>query len=173
MLNNDKQEKLVDVLISKIEELNEEILIIIGQRIKSIGRMSQSQIHQINQMLIYGEDIQKIINKISEITKLNVQDIYKIFEKEAQINQDFAKQFYKAKGIEFIPYRQNKALKKQIKAMATITARQYTNLSRTKAIGYTVKDINGNIVFKDISTVYKDTIDKAIISITQGKTTYL
>ena len=45
-------------------------------------------------------------------------------------------------------------------------------MSRTSAIGYTVKDLKGNLVFKDISSTYKDIIDKAILNVGQGKTTY-
>lgn len=172
MLNNEQEEKLVQMLIDRIEALNEDILTIIGTRIKEIGNMTPTQIHQIQQMLMYNEDINKIVQKLAEVTNMNVNDIYSLFEYSAKTNQDFAKQFYKARGIEYIPYSQNKALKEQIKAIAKITMKEYANISRTSAIGYTVKDLKGNIVFKDISSIYKDTIDKAILNINQGKTTY-
>lgn len=172
MLNNEQEEKLVQVLIDRIEALNEDILTIIGTRIKEIGNISSTQIHQVRQMLIYGTDIDTIIRKLSEITNMNVNDIYNLFEYSAKTNQDFAKQFYQAKEISYIPYIQNKVLREQIKAIANITAKKYTNLSNTTAIGYTIRDKNGNIVFKNISNTYKDMIDKSILSINQGKSTY-
>lgn len=172
MLNNEQEEKLVQMLIDRIEALNEDILTIIGTRIKEIGNMTPTQIHQIKQMLMYNTDIDRIVQKLAEVTNMNVNDIYSLFEYSAKTNQDFAKQFYKARGIEYIPYSQNKALKEQIKAISKITMKEYANISRTSAIGYTVKDLKGNIVFKDISNIYKDTIDKAILNINQGKTTY-
>lgn len=172
MLNNEQEEKLVQILIDRIEALNEDILTIIGTRIKEIGNMTPTQVHQIQQMLMYDTDIETIVQKLAEVTNMNVNDIYNLFEYSAKTNQDFAKQFYQAKGITYISYMQNKVLREQIKAIAKITAKEYANISRTSAIGYTVKDLKGNLVFKDVSSAYKDIIDKAILNVGQGKTTY-
>lgn len=172
MLNNEQEEKLVQILIDRINALNEDILTIIGNRIKQIGELTPTQVHQIKQMLMYDTDIDTIVQKLAEVTNMNVNDIYNMFEYSAKTNQDFAKQFYKARKISYIPYVQNKALKEQIRAIAKITAKEYTNISRTSAIGYTIKDLKGNLVFKDISSAYKDIIDKAILNVGQGKTTY-
>ena len=172
MLNNEQEEKLVQILIDRINALNEDILTIIGNRIKQIGELTPTQVHQIQQMLMYDTDIDTIVQKLAEVTNMNVNDIYNMFEYSVKTNQDFARQFYKARGISYIPYTQNKALKEQIRAIAKITAKEYVNISRTSAIGYTVKDLKGNLVFKDISTAYKDIIDKAILNVGQGKTTY-
>lgn len=172
MLNNDRQEILVERLINRIEKLNEDILTTIGTRIKEIRRLTPSQAHQIKQMLVYGEDIEKIVQQISKITNMNIVDIYNIFNEEAKINQGFAKTYYEASGIQFVPYLQNKALKQQVEAIASLTAKSYMNVSNTTAIGYTIRDMQGNIIFKDISNVYRETIDSALFNITQGKTTY-
>ena len=172
MLNSNQEEQLVQLLIDRINALNEDILEIIGNRIKEIGEMTPTQVHQINQMLMYNTDIDRIIQKLAEVSGMNVNDIYSLFEYSAKTNQDFARQFYRARGISYIPYAQNKVLKDQVRAIAEITAREYANISRTSAIGYTIKDLDGNIIFKDISSVYKDTIDKAILNVSQGKTTY-
>ena len=172
MLNSNQEEQLVQLLIDRINALNEDILTIIGNRIKEIGEMTPTQVHQINQMLMYNTDIKEIIEKLAEVSGMNVNDIYSLFEYSAKTNQDFARQFYRARGISYIPYAQNKVLKDQVRAIAEITAREYANISRTSAIGYTIKDLQGNVTFKDISSVYKDTIDKAILNVSQGKTTY-
>lgn len=172
MLNSNQEEQLVQLLIDRINALNEDILEIIGNRIKEIGEMTPTQVHQINQMLMYNTDIDRIIQKLAEVSGMNVNDIYSLFEYSAKTNQDFARQFYRARGISYIPYAQNKVLKDQVRAIAEITAREYANISRTSAIGYTIKDLQGNVTFKDISSVYKDTIDKAILNVGQGKTTY-
>lgn len=172
MLNSNQEEQLVQLLIDRINALNEDILEIIGNRIKEIGEMTPTQVHQINQMLMYNTDIKEIVEKLAEVSGMNVNDIYSLFEYSAKTNQDFARQFYRARGISYIPYAQNKVLKDQVRAIAEITAREYANISRTSAIGYTIKDLDGNITFKDISSVYKDIIDKAILNVSQGKTTY-
>ena len=172
MLNNNQEEQLVQLLIDRINALNEDILEIIGNRIEEIGEMTPTQVHQINQMLMYNTDIKEIVEKLAEVSGMNVNDIYSLFEYSAKTNQDFARQFYRARGISYIPYAQNKVLKDQVRAIAEITAREYANISRTSAIGYTIKDLKGNLVFKDISSTYKNIIDKAILNAGQGKTTY-
>ena len=52
MLNSNQEEQLVQLLIDRINALNEDILEIIGNRIKEIGEMTPTQVHQINQMLM-------------------------------------------------------------------------------------------------------------------------
>lgn len=172
MLSEDTQEKLASILTDRIQKINEKILVKIGENIKKIGSLTTSQAYQIQQILKYGGDLQQIINELSKITKLNVDDIYKIFEAEAKRNQAWVKQFYDYKGIYFVPYERNIRLQRQVKALANLTAETYLNISNTRAIGYTIKDLQGNVVFKDISSVYRDTIDKAILSVSQGKSTY-
>lgn len=172
MLNNDRQEILVQRLLNRIQDLNEEILVRIGRRIKQIGRLTPSQAHQINQILMYGEDIDEIVQLLSNITRLNTVDIYNIMNEEAKINQGFAKMYYQARDIQFIPYSLNRALQKQVNAIAKLTLDKYKNISNTSAIGYTVRDLQGRLQFKDVSTVYRETIDNALINIVQGKETY-
>ena len=120
MLNNEQEEKLVQILIDRINALNEDILTTIGNRIKQIGELTPTQVHQIQQMLMYDTDIETIVKKLEELTNMKLNDIYNMFEYSAKTNQDFAKQFYKARGISYIPYAQNKALKEQIKAIEEI-----------------------------------------------------
>ena len=88
MLNNDRQEILVERLINRIEKLNEDILTTIGTRIKEIRKLTPSQAHQIKQMLVYGEDIEKIVQQISRITNMNIVDIYNIFNEVFNIIKD-------------------------------------------------------------------------------------
>lgn len=170
MISNETQEKLVERLINRIEELNETIITTIGKQLKYIGTLTPTQAFQIQQALKYGESLDKIVKMIARITQLNVQDIYDIFTEEAKINQDFAKQFYLARGKDFIPYAENTLLQNQIKAISKITASEYVNLSRTMA--FASLDASGNIVYNDLATTYQNLIDKAVISLTQGKETY-
>ena len=107
MLSEDTQEKLASILTDRIQKINEKILVKIGENIKKIGSLTTSQAYQIQQILKYGGDLQEIINELAKVTKLNVNDIYKILEEEAKRNQAWAKQFYDYKGIDFIPYEQN------------------------------------------------------------------
>lgn len=160
---------LVDRLVERIESTNTYILEQIGKSINKIGTLSPSKANQLINILKYGGNFDKIVNKLAKITQLNVNEIYEIFEEVAKNDYRFAKQFYDYKGVKYIPYEENIALKRQIEALATITAGQYTNISNTLAFART---INGRTVYTDLSRTYQEVIDRGILSIAQGKETF-
>jgi hypothetical protein len=162
-------DKLVERLVDRIEEGNSYVLQKIGESINKIGTLSPSKAQQLGQILKYGGNYDKIVKKLSQITNLNVKEIYNIFEEVAKSDYAFAKQFYDYKGVKYIPYEENIALQNQVKALARITANQYVNLSNTLAF---TKRVNGRVVYTDLARTYQDTIDKAILSVAQGKSTF-
>lgn len=170
MLSDETLEKVIEIIVRRIEEGNTYTLQQIGKSLNKIGTLTPSKAHDITQVLQYGGDYDKIVKKLSQITSKNVKDIKKIFNEVAKKDLNFAKQFYEYKNKSFIPYEQNIALKKQVEALSNIMINDY--LTKTKSIGFSVRDLNGNLIFKDLKSTYKDTIDKAIISISQGKTTF-
>lgn len=172
MLSEEIIDKLVERLVNRIEQGNAYVLEKIGKSIKAIKDISPSQIHQLNQMLKYGGDYEKIAKKLAEIANMNVADIYTIFEEVAKRDYAFAEQFYKYRGVNYIPYEKNIDLQMQVRALAQATANEYVNFSKTSVIGFTTTDLQGRVIFKDLSTTYQEAIDTASLSVMQGKTTY-
>lgn len=164
MLSQEVEERLSEHLVNRIEEANSYILKRIGEAIKQISTLTPSQAYQIGQILKYGGTYNEIAKELARVSGKNVQDIYKIFEEVAKNNKQFAKQFYKYRGIDYIPYKKDIALQNMVKSIASITADMYRNISNTSVIGF-VQDGT----FKQLQQVYQDTIDKAILSISQGK----
>ena len=172
MLSQEVEEKLANILVTRIEETNTYILKQIGNAIKQISTLTPSQAYQIAQILKYGGTYNEIAKELARVSGKNVQDIYKIFEEVAKNNKQFAKQFYKYRGIDYIPYKKDIALQNMVKSIADITAKQYLNIARTTGIGFLFKDINGQILFKNIQESYYEIIDRGILAISQGKETY-
>ena len=172
MLSQEVQEALADRLVQRIDEINALILKDIGKNIKLIGTLSPKEAYQLGQMIKYGGSYNDIVKRLQKITGLNVKEIYKIFEEVAKHDKQFAKQFYKYRGLDYIPYSKDIALQRQVNSIAKLTAGTYLNIVNTRAMGYVFEDLNGNKVFKDIESTYKEMIDRAIISITQGKSTF-
>lgn len=162
-------DKLVERLADRIEQGNTYTLQKIGESIKKIGALTPSKAQQLIQILKYGGNYDKIVERLARITELNVRDIYEIFEEVAKSDYAFAKQFYDYKGVKYIPYEQNLALQQQVKALARMTANQYVNFSNTLAF---TKRVNGRVVYTDLARTYQDVIDKAVLSIVQGKSTF-
>lgn len=172
MLSDEVIEKVSERLVERIESLNLYILKKIAKSIKKIGTLTPSEAHKIVYILQFGGDYDKIINKIAEMTELNVKDIRKIFRDVAKENYEFAEKFYKYRNKKYIPFEENEILQRQIDTLATQTVEKYLNISNTRGIGYTITDDKGNLMFKDISRTYQDTVDEAILSVSQGKTTF-
>lgn len=172
MLSEDVMEKLSERLTNRINETNEYILKRIGECVKKIGALPFSKAQQLAQILKYGGDYNKIVKKLAELTGLNVNEIKKIFTEAAKANQAFVKPFYEYRNVGFTPYDENEALKRQVEAIAKITQNQYLNIAKTSGLGYLIKDKDRNIVFRSLDYVYKEVIDRAVLSVAQGKTTF-
>ena len=172
MLSQEVEEQLAERLVNRIEEANTSILKKIGEAIKEIGDINISQAYQLAQILKYGGSYQEIAKELAKVSGKNIQDIYKIFEEVAKNNKQFAKEFYRYRGIDYIPYSKDLALQRQVNSIASLTANTYANIVSTKGIGFMFEDINGQMYFKDIQQAYNEIIDRAVLSIAQGKETY-
>ena len=172
MLSQEVEERLAEHLTARIEEANSYILKRIGEAIKQISTLTPSQAYQLGQILKYGGTYEEIAKELARVSGKNVQDIYKIFEEVAKNNKQFAKQFYRYRGIDYIPYSKDIALQNMVKSIGDITAEAYINISRTRGIGFLFKDVNGQIYFKNIQDSYYEIIDRGILSISQGKETF-
>lgn len=164
MLSQEVEERLAERLVNRIEETNTFILNKIGEAIKKISTLSPSQAYQVSQILKYGGSYEEIAKELAKVSGKNVQDIYKIFEEVAKSNKQFAKEFYKYRGMDFIPYNKDIALQNQVESIARLTAQSYINISNTSMVGL-VQDGQ----FKQLQQAYYDVIDKAVISLSQGK----
>lgn len=172
MLSDEVLDKVIERLTNRIEQGNEYILKKMGESIKKIGTLTETQAQQLIQILKYGGDYRKIVNELVRITNFNVKDIYEIFEEVAKNDLEFSKQFYDYRNINFIPYDENKALKNMVNSIAQITVGEYVNLAQTTAIGYAIRDNFGNLIFKNIKDTYYELIDEAILNVGQGKETF-
>lgn len=169
MLDERIIDKLIERLVVRLEEGNVYVLEQIGKTIKKIGTLNEISARQLENVLKYGGNFDKILAKLADITNLNVNEIYEIFEEVAKSDYAFAKRFYDYRGIKYIPYEENIALQRQVKALARITARDYINISNTLAF---IKQVNGKIVYTDLSRLYQEVVDEAILNIAQGKDTF-
>ena len=172
MLSQEVEEKLANILVTRIEEINTYILKRIGEAIKQISTLTPSQAYQIAQILKYGGTYNEIAKELARVSGKNVQDIYKIFEEVAKNNKQFAKQFYQYRGIDYIPYSKDIALQNQVNSIARLTADTYLNIANTRGIGFLFEGLDGQLSFKNIQQAYYEIIDRGILSISQGKETF-
>lgn len=169
-------ERLIDIvierLIQRVQDTNTYILQDIGKSIKQLRDITPSKRQQLIQILKYGDNYQDIINKISKMANLNIKDVEDIFLEVSKQNYEFAKQFYKARNITPVPFQENQKLINQARAIASVIQNDLYSFTRENVLGYSIRDLNGNIQFYGLRDTYNRVIEEALVNISQGKETF-
>lgn len=169
-------EKMIDLvierLITRIEDTNTYILQDIGKSIKQIRDITPTKRQQLINILKYGDNYQNILNKISKMTNLNIKDVEEIFLQTSKKNYEFAEQFYKARNITPVPFKENTKLIAQATAIARVVQKDLYNFTRENMLGYSIRDLDGNIQFYGLRETYNRVIEESFINIMQGKETF-
>lgn len=171
-MNEKTIELLTERLVNRINKANEFFLIKIGESVKKIRGLTPTQAHQLVQILKYGGNYEEIVNEILRLTNLNIQDIDAIFNEMAKKDNMFAEKFYKYRGIDFVPYNQNKALLRKVNALASITKQEMKNYARATNLGYSIRDLQGNIKFVGLKEVYDRVLDESALNVGTGVDTF-
>ena len=170
MLSDEVIDKVVERLVQRYENANTAILKKIGETIKKIGTLKPSDALRLQSILKYGGSYEKIAQELSKLTGITIKDIYAIFEQVSKENLEFAKEFYKYRNKDFIPYKDNFALQQQVESISRVAVDEF--ISNTSMLGYGMQDANGNIIYRGIRETYNQLIDEAIMSIASGKETF-
>lgn len=172
MKDDKKLELLLERFYNRFNQYNTKVLEKLGEAIKKFDGVSPSTAHKIAQELKYGADIDDLITELSELSGKSIKDIEEAFDIVAEENVAFAEVYAKAKNMEFVDYKDNKQLKRLVKGIAGETNATFKNLSKTRAIGFVLKDEKGKKTFKNLKDTYRDLIDEAVFNVETGVTDY-
>lgn len=172
MLSEEQVDLIVDRLIRRTQKANITFLQAMGENIKKIKALKPSEAEQLIQILKYGTSYDEIVREIAKQTNLNVSEIDEIFKIYAKRDQHFYKQFYKYRNIPFIEYEQNEALKRQTMALSNIVKNEMYNFTRTNVLGYSIKDLQGNVQFMGLRDTYNRVLDEAMLNVSRGIETF-
>ena len=172
MKDDKKLELLLERFYQRYNKYNTKVLEKMGEAIKKFDGVSPSTAHQIAQELKYGTDINDLMAELSRLSGKSIKDIEEAFDIVAEENVAFAEVYAKAKNMEFVDYKDNDQLKRLVKAIAGETNATFKNISNSKAIGFVLKDENGNKIFKNLKQTYNDLIDEAVFNVTTGVSDY-
>lgn len=172
MKDDKKLELLLERFYNRFNQYNTKVLQKMGEAVKKFDGVSPTVAHQIAQELKYGTNISDLTRELSKLSGKSIKDIEKAFDLVAEENVAFAEVYAKAKNMEFVDYKNNDQLKKLVKSIAGETNATFKNISRAKAIGFVLKDENGNKIFKNLKKTYNDLIDEAVFNVTTGTTDY-
>ena len=172
MKDDKKLELLLERFYNRFNQYNTKVLEKMGEAIKKFDGISPTNAHKIAQQLKYGTDIDDLIKELSKLSGKSIKDIEEAFDLVAEENVAFAEVYAKAKNMEFVDYKDNEQLKRLVKGIAGETNATFKNISRSKAVGFVLKDENGNKIFKNLKKTYNDLIDEAVFNVTTGTTDY-
>lgn len=172
MISEKQIDALVDRLISRVDKANTYFLEQIGASIKKIGALTPSKAQQLIQILKYGGNYEEIVDKLSKTLGLNISDIDTIFSEYAKKDYAFYEDFYKFRDVPYLPFDKKLALVNQTSALANMMKNELYDFTRQKVLGYSFRDINGNITFKGLKETYTELMDRAFVLVGQGKETF-
>lgn len=170
MINEELQEKLLNVFDKRFQDYNTKVLEELGNVIKQFKDLTPSQAYKLSQQLKYNTTVKQLLNELSKISGLSVKDLKAILEKVAKENIGFADVYYKARGLETPIYSENKALQRLVSSVYSISGAEFKNIA--KSTGFRLLGDNGEPLLLDIDETYKEIIDRCVVAISQGKETY-
>ena len=172
MKDDKKLELLLERFYNRFNQYNTKVLEKLGEAIKKFDGVSPTTAHKIAQELKYGTDINDLMVELSQLSGKSIKDIEEAFDIVAEENVAFAEVYAKAKNMEFVDYKDNEQLKRLVKGIAGETNATFKNLSKTRAIGFVLKDKNGKKTFKNLKDTYRDLIDEAVFNVETGVSDY-
>lgn len=156
MLNDVLTEALGDILAERFTEVNTHYLELLGKQIKDIGTLSPSNLHQLQQMMRTGANVEIIQQELARVTGQTAEDMAKLMETAAASAYEDTSPFYEARNIGQLPLEQNVILRNTITAIEKVTLGEMVNLSQTTVI----------------REVYSEAIDKAVWAVQTGQVDY-
>lgn len=172
MKDDKKLELLLERFYNRFNQYNTKVLQKMGEAIKKFDGVSPTVAHQIAQELKYGTDIDDLMAELSRLSGKSIKDIEEAFDIVAEENVAFAEVYAKAKNMEFVDYKDNDQLKRLVKGIAGETNATFKNISKTRAIGFVLKDKYGKKTFKNLRDTYIDLIDEAVFNVEIGVSDY-
>lgn len=170
MIDEKLQEQLLEVFDKRFQDYNTKVLVELGNVIKQFKNLTPSQAYKLGQQLKYNTTVKQLLDELSKISDLSIDDLKKVLEKVAKENIGFADTYYKARGLETPVYESNKALQRLVSSVYKTSGAEFKNVA--KNTGFRLLDNNGKPLLLDIDKAYKEVIDRCVVAISQGKETY-
>lgn len=181
MLNQNQIQLLPERIYKHLSDINTDYLISVGEVLEKIGELRPTDVNQLQQMYNYGAQTDKIAKRLAENSQKDISEIYDIFDIVAKENYKFAKPFYEARMIDYIPYEENIPLQRKVRAMAKQTVDEYKNMTQHTAFAIFSKDgkslaplyeKNANKIATSLSDTYTKVVDYAVTQVQFGMESY-
>lgn len=155
MLTEKELEKALDLLTSRLDEVNQFFIAKVAAQVKKIGELNQSSINRLAIMADMARDVREITQMLQTATGYNIRDVLKIYQ--AALSEMYTDERFSRLLTETpISQETTERLNHYTQAVALQTAQTMTNLSNTTAVSQT----------------YRDVVDKAVLAVSSGMGSY-
>lgn len=155
MLTAAQIDTTADMISQRLTAVNVKNLQRMGELVAEIGKLTPEQAQRIGLMYDYGEDVSVITSELAKASGKSAAEIAKLM---------------KSAGVAFSTgANKSESLTKYINSMATQTADECLNLSKTAGF---VKTVNGKKVYSTIAETYRDLLDIAVTTASAGAESY-
>lgn len=170
MLSDNAIENLIQPVITRQENINVYVLTTIASKVKEIGILSPSDVKKLKLLVRMGTDIKLMNKEIARLCGKQINDVKSIIKTVAIDSHIDAKSLYDYRHKSFIPYEDNTKLQQYVNAVSKRTSQMFTDLSKSKATGFLIRDLKNpkKVKFQSIEDTYKSVIDEAIQSVRSG-----
>ena len=172
MDNEKKLNATLERFYHRFNSFNSDVLKQLGEVIKQFEGLTPSEAHKLAQELRYSTKINKIFKELSRISGKSIKELNQILDEVAKENVGFSEVYYEYKNKKFIPYEDNEPLQRYVNTIKKETKNTFKNLSGTTNIGFTLKDEQGNLIYKPLKKVFNELIDQAVFYSSQGVQDY-
>lgn len=152
MLTDEQIAEALALIDFRYQKVTEKYLKKVGETVNRIGKLNQSSINLLIQLRRMGVDVKTIERELQKVTNLTKKDIKDLYQKAAEEANTDARFDYITKGVEPDSVRWNFL----VESIWKQTAGQMDNLSKTTII----------------SEGYREAIDEAVQAVTMGATDY-
>lgn len=164
-----EQLELYQVKSSKLlSKMQEDIMNRIIEGIRKAGEITSSTDYLIFRATELGVSKKYIKQKIQESLNLSSKEISKMYKEASKQAYSYDKSIYDVKGINYMPYEENEAVKSILSEVIERTNGEMKNI--TKTMGFVVVE-NGKIKAKELTDFYIEEMDRVFTSVYNGTST--
>lgn len=161
MLSERQLEALLKVFEARTQAVTEQYLTLMGEHLRDIGRLSDTDVHRLIQLKRMNANIETIKREIARAAGVMLEDVEEVFRQVAADDERFAREIFESDHTPAVKFKPGSGalstpVERVLKAQLRITAQEMANLSRT-----TID-----------STLYREAVDKAVQIVQTGMTDY-
>ena len=160
MLSERQLENLLKVFERRMQAVTDDYIRRMGEHIRDIGNLTQTDVHRLTQMKRVNANIEAIKREIAEVADASAKDIEAVFRAAAESDEKFAEAVFAedhAPTVKTAPIQTlSSPLERIIKAQLRVTVQEMANLSQTTLV----------------SDAYRKAVDVAVQTVQIGVTDY-